>query len=716
MHARGIKPRGGEQGMAASEDREKIIRTAWEERGKAQWNPDIHGRGLISLHISSKVETTPHRLAETLAPNDDLEFRLVRATMSGQSMDSILCEGIVVETIGLTPPSTGWMNNSTDAANAVVHLTKANQRRNMAAISSQPDFVPPPPPQGLGLEGVTQISVQGRATLTVNFADSEAVTGWLSGQSEDVAVVFAARAALRVLPTITFGSFAGSVRRNTRVLVLRTFRAVAAAWSVAAYPGARKQLNETARAALFGLGDIKLQPPIRASVYASAAATGDSGAVSRAATAIGYALDAAGSRGRDAFQFLLEALALDASLLSDGFSAVTLATSRLWPGNIPDSLGDGWSDLGRELLDADENWEIWTDWYERRLSGDTPNQEIEIARVTIDHELWEQDPRAVNAKLRELLEEREIFQSAMEQEPEALPDPAVIPRQTETASRFFVDAAGRLDLLPEPPQGDDAQREFYLEVRHKALALSTLGHNQLAEMSEPVVRFLVVTPERYEDVSIVRLWSRGNTLRRRLKAHDTATAAIDPTDPAILSTLVAEMLRDLVESYNVFIVGDPAGRELDQVRLGPQDRRQAEAIVQLASPIAVAAQSPEGLATTAAIEALTEQLEAARLAPPGLDGDQAIDLSRKTAGNFIAELLRSAYIRVRGEVGFAWKETRAGTYRYAGPALIAGGYVSPIIAFVADQASNLRLFVEQAFHNPTLVQIIDVISKFSLTQ
>ena len=116
------------------------------------------------------------------------------------------------------------------------------------------------------------------------------------------------------------------------------------------------------------------------------------------------------------------------------------------------------------------------------------------------------------------------------------------------------------------------------------------------------------------------------------------------------------------------------------------------------------------MATEAAVETLAEQVEAARTAPSGIDGDQAIELSRKTASNFVIELLRSAYAQVRAEPGFAWKEIRSGTYRYAVPGLIAGGYMPPIIAFVTEQASNLQLFVEQAFHNPTLLKIIEVIS------
>lgn len=256
--------------MATSEDRERVIRAAWEERGKAQWDPTTHGRGLLSLHIPAKVEMRPVRLGAPLPPYDDLEFRLVRATMAGQPVNSIVCEGVVVETVeGSMPAPTGWMNSTDDAANQVVQTVMANQRRNMAAISSGPNFVAPPQdqlPQGLGVAGTTRAGFQGRATLTVNFADNEAVIGWLKEQSDDVAVVFAARAALRVLPTITFSAWPGTRRTTTHEIVLRVFRALATAWAVAAYPGHRRELNVAARSALSGLGDVKAPSPIRAAV------------------------------------------------------------------------------------------------------------------------------------------------------------------------------------------------------------------------------------------------------------------------------------------------------------------------------------------------------------------------------------------------------------------------------------------------------------------
>jgi hypothetical protein len=105
-----------------------------------------------------------------------------------------------------------------------------------------------------------------------------------------------------------------------------------------------------------------------------------------------------------------------------------------------------------------------------------------------------------------------------------------------------------------------------------------------------------------------------------------------------------------------------------------------------------------------------EQVEAARSAPPGIDGDQAVDLSRKTASNFVIELLRSAYAQVRTEPGFAWKEYRAGVYRGLGAVTAAGLAGWPVISFIANNAQALKMFAEQIFHNPTLVKIIDIIS------
>ena len=67
--------------------------------------------------------------------------------------------------------------------------------------------------------------------------------------------------------------------------------------------------------------------------------------------------------------------------------------------------------------------------------------------------------------------------------------------------------------------------------------------------------------------------------------------------------LVAATLGDFVDSFNVYVLGDPRALELDSARLGPQDREAVRKIVALAAPIARAASEPQSPATPAAQEA-----------------------------------------------------------------------------------------------------------------
>ena len=187
------------------------------------------------------------------------------------------------------------------------------QRRTLAAIQPGPTgpfaqsvVVPPEPsasttPSTVELTGRASIRDNASLNLSVNraslgvrvtFADNEDVAGWVREQSDEIAVVFAARAALRAVPTITFSPWSRSARRTTPEIMLRVFRAVAAAWAVATYPGQRDMLNRAARAALTGLGDLNAPSAIRAAVYAAATASGEANAALRASTVLDYTLDA----------------------------------------------------------------------------------------------------------------------------------------------------------------------------------------------------------------------------------------------------------------------------------------------------------------------------------------------------------------------------------------------------------------------------------------
>jgi len=255
---------------------------------------------------------------------------------------------------------------------------------------------------------------------------------WLEAQPDDVVAVLAARAALRVMPTISFASGRGRSRLTRRMKILRVFRAVAAAWSAAAYPGNSDAFHEAARAATVGMSSLELPAAVRAAVYATAtAAAPETDARTFASRTVGYTLDAVASDDA-AFDITLRAIEADAEFLEQGFSSVTLANSQLWPGRLPDWVMEKWDDLKTELLAALDNWNVWTIWYDDRLRGTPGHHDIEFARVTIPNELWEQDPKFLNSRIKEIFEEHGISSYTTRDEPEREPPTAA----SETSNEY----------------------------------------------------------------------------------------------------------------------------------------------------------------------------------------------------------------------------------------------------------------------------------------
>jgi hypothetical protein len=61
------------------------------------WNPDVHGARHAALNIQGRVELLPPEPGETLSRYDKLEFKMVRSDVDGQTVDQIVCEGVVVD-------------------------------------------------------------------------------------------------------------------------------------------------------------------------------------------------------------------------------------------------------------------------------------------------------------------------------------------------------------------------------------------------------------------------------------------------------------------------------------------------------------------------------------------------------------------------------------------------------------------------------------------
>ncbi|PNE11559.1 MAG: hypothetical protein CR217_08095 [Beijerinckiaceae bacterium] len=573
---------------------------------------------------------------------------------------------------------------------------------------------------------------------------------WLRKQPREVSVAFAARAVLRVLPLLQEKKGAGGTTDFPREILLAVFWKVAFTWTAAEYPARAPYLASADRTS------------------GAFAAIGTASHIPAAALVAGAAFYVADgitvAAGRTAAAPFWSAVSLDATRVEEGAAASIIAGSPLWPQGQPDGLRSLWQEMKRVLVFAEQDWQMWTLWYEDRLDGHVWDEERELAYVRIEEALWDQGPAIVNAEIKQRIEELEppprvveasfsgmavssgrasssvaepaisavpvdnppiagaaaqhlseilaAWQSA-DAAPQTPPAPIeAIPGQEPLATRFCVNSEGLIDVVRDPPApgtaADPLQREFYEEIRLKAQSLVAVGPNQLGDLSGPANRFCEGLKDRIEDISITSLWSRGNTLRIRLNAHDLSTGNGEP-DPGRLHPLVAETLRYLVHTWNIFIVGDPKGRELDEMRLGPQEVEAARQVIAAAAPIVEAIERSENIATPLAVERVAEPAQAAKNAAPGIDGDQAIELSREATGNFVIKIMQHIYVLARGEAAFAWEKGRGAIYGAGGAGLIYAAYNNwpAIVSFVAKNADALKEFVTTAWHNPTLVEIID---------
>jgi hypothetical protein len=99
-----------------------------------------------------------------------------------------------------------------------------------------------------------------------------------------------------------------------------------------------------------------------------------------------------------------------------------LPTSPLWPQGPPEELKTLWAGLAATLRAANEDWEVWIDWYEARLQGKRSNQRLEIDRALIPNEIWEEGPAKVNAEIKALIQKHQPIRKTKPPEiPKTLP-------------------------------------------------------------------------------------------------------------------------------------------------------------------------------------------------------------------------------------------------------------------------------------------------------
>jgi hypothetical protein len=258
-----------------------------------------------------------------------------------------------------------------------------------------------------------------------NKAEFEA---WLNDKPREWAQALSARIALRVLPFI----YSPKIRFDLTKAVCRalfisacarsyphaemTQAAADAAADAAAYAAADAAADAAAYAAAYAAAD--------AAAYAADAAADAAAYAARAAAAAyaaAYAADAAAAAyAADAAAYAAYAADIWESIESDAIwlegqtsdEAIKLAQALmnrpLWPSDVSKDILENWGRLKSQLLGANQDWDIWVDWYENRLTGgpiafsllpipyDTVTPEI----ATETNEFWERDPAIINAEIK----------------------------------------------------------------------------------------------------------------------------------------------------------------------------------------------------------------------------------------------------------------------------------------------------------------------------
>jgi hypothetical protein len=253
--------------------------------------------------------------------------------------------------------------------------------------------------------------------MLTDFKNRSQLEAWLGKQPPDVAIVLAARAALRVLPVAQTAKHEGF----SDVLVLPVFRATVFSWASAKYPAQRTEFAAAAAhaAAVAAAAAAAIRADcnayaaaIRADYNAYAADAYAAVAAGNAAAAAAYAgarTYAAAYAGDAAAPFFWSALSSDATRLEKGAAASAIARSPLWPQGQPDQLHSLWREMKAALHAAKQDWQVWTIWYDDRLEGRVRDKTRELAYVRIEEALWDQGPAVVNAEI-----ERRIAMSSYE--------------------------------------------------------------------------------------------------------------------------------------------------------------------------------------------------------------------------------------------------------------------------------------------------------------
>ena len=269
------------------------------------------------------------------------------------------------------------------------------------------------------------------ATDKIQITHQGEVNKWLKDKPVEFSVVIATRAALRVLPQVAgIYSSKNSTDEELITLVLTSFIGSNVAWL-----GAKKiNIPQSVRNHLIDILTNAIHPiskvasenmrddsKVENAHYATNAcytivdavnASNVGSEITSAKQAINNATYAFAYHEQDIWNsFAVDLQWLEENEVADIHPkriSDTLMGLPLWLESEPDWSSSRWHSLKTKLYEFNEDWNVWTRWYEARLAGEETypefspeeNEKLEVARALIADKDWKRGPAHVNALIK----------------------------------------------------------------------------------------------------------------------------------------------------------------------------------------------------------------------------------------------------------------------------------------------------------------------------
>ncbi|KAF0209227.1 MAG: nuclease [Methylocystaceae bacterium] len=272
----------------------------------------------------------------------------------------------------------------------------------------------------------------------------------------------------------------------------------------------------------------------RAAITVAVAASADADA----AAATAYAATAAAAVASAADADIWTAVSLDAAFIEKGGAPSALASQPLWPNGAPAWAEDVWKTL-RSNLPAEDNWQVWTNWYDSVLRGVHLSEEQSLIYATVPESEWNKGPAAANAWIAARLEELgkkgpdEVFDVVASPEVlDLVPPPAV--ENVPSVFTYGVNAAGQIDIASGPQNlpfiahpGDEAVHRRWLDAARKladrlASDLKAQKFNANQQYRERLDQYVADLPSSTDDGNIVLADAEARALHSLFLAERSA--------------------------------------------------------------------------------------------------------------------------------------------------------------------------------------------------